>query len=275
MQPAQKDLDGVYRHTWDSLGAMVEDAFSDDAQSLHNAEDIRERIQNNTNSKWANHKTPDDLRTMLVSPDKKLLRAIDAMRSTLADDLALPTVPRRRVRHGREDGEEMDADRWLVREPNCWDRTVRESVPRRTVIIGINLSVHCQQKPAELLYRGAAACALADVLTLRGMNVGIVGFLVVNGMSSGCPELVSKVEIKAPDMPLDMAALSTAACEIGFFRMVMVYATARRAIGKLDGSLGGPSHLPECDRAGLTYVIEQSVCSHDAAVDWLREAVSE
>ena len=60
---------------------------------------------------------------------------------------------------GLDEGEELDADRWLNREPNCWEKIVREAQPRKTVTIGVNLTVYAVQDPQSLIYRGAAACA--------------------------------------------------------------------------------------------------------------------
>ena len=74
-------------------------------------------------------------------------------------------------------GEEaLDADRCLARSLAPWDRNVREHQARRTVTIGCNLSVNAGVPPKQLLYRGAAALVLADILSSRGLNVGIVLF---------------------------------------------------------------------------------------------------
>jgi len=272
--PATRCEDGIYRHGWESVAELVADAFTDRAQSDANREDVARRIANNEGSRWANHHTVASVTAAVGSPSKKLLGAIDAMRESLADDVILPVVPRRKMRHGRDEGDELDPDRWLIREPFAWDRCEREMRSRNSVGIGINLSVHAGQKPEELLYRGAAACALADLLAARRLNVRITGFLVVHNMSAGCPELVSQVELKSSDMPLDMAAIATAACDIGFFRLVMVYATARHASGRLDGALGAPAALPDADRRGLDFIINHDVCSRDSAADWLREILN-
>lgn len=272
--PATRGEDGVHRCGWESVADLVADAFSDRAQSEANREDIARRIAGAEGGRWANHHTVASIKAAVGSPSKKLLGAIDAMRESLADDVHLPVVPRRKVRHGRDEGDALDPDRWLIREPMAWDRCERELRSRTNVGIGINLSVHAGQKPDELLYRGAAACALADLLAARGLNVRIIGFLVVESMSAECPQLVSQVELKAPDMPLDMATIATAACDIGFFRLVMVYATARHASGKLDRALGTPAGLPAGDRRGLDFIVNHDVCSRDSAAEWLRDILS-
>jgi len=268
--PVSRDSDGVYRFQWDSVGDAVADAFADRAQSEESRADLARRIQDAEGGKWANHHTKESMRKAVGNPRPASLKAIDEMREALADELVTPVVPRRRVRHGREDGDELDPDRWLIREPMAWGRSEREPRNRLTVTIGLNLSVHAFQKPDELLFRGAAACALADLLTVRGLNVAIVGFLAVSDMSRQCGKIVSKVELKSSEMPLDLGAIATAACDIGFLRLVMAYGTARHALGKLDECLGRPISLPPADRNGLDYVIDNDVTSQEAALKWLK-----
>jgi len=77
------------------------------------------------------------------------------MRRAVDRSLDLPTTPRRKVRRGLDWGDELDADRWLVREPNAWERSIREQQPRRTITIGCNITVGAAVRPEQLLYRGA------------------------------------------------------------------------------------------------------------------------
>jgi len=263
----------VHRFAWDSVSELVADALSDRAQSEEARRFIRDGVhREHAGDRWANRHTVATLRKAVSDPSAKLLSAIDEMRGHLVDDLALPTAPRRRVRRGLESGDEMDPDRWLVRNPYCWEQSQREPQPRRTVTIGVNVTVYWAQEPEELLYRGAAACALADVLTARGLNVRILGLSVGSDCSSRVRKLVTTVELKRGDMPLDMAALATAVCDIGFFRMIVMPAEFRHLPGAVDHGLGtrGNQALPQADRRGIDYLIESDVTSREAAVKWLR-----
>jgi hypothetical protein len=266
-------LDGFHRWQWGSVADLVADAFGHAAaQSASNVLNITQSIRNESGGRWANHQTPESLQRLVHNPDPRLLAAIEEMREKLADEVTLPTAPRRRIRHGRADGDELDADRWLYRIPEAWDKSERIPQPRGTLEIFINLTVHCKQTPAELLYRGAAACALADLLSAQGRNVGICGFLVSDGMSKESRKVVAKVRLKEPEMPLDMAAVAAAACEIGFFRMAMIHATARHVPGPLNDGFGHPAGLPEADAETADFVIGGEVRSESAAVNWLRTA---
>ena len=82
---------------------------------------------------------------------------------------------------------------------------------------------------------------------------------------------VLRCSIKAPDMPLDLSALTFALCEIAFCRCVAVCVGARRWPGRLVGNLGYSRNLSEADRKGLDYLIDADVFGENAAIEWLRE----
>jgi len=271
--PAVRGTDGFHRWQWDSVADLVADAFGHAAaQSATNVVLISQSIRQESNGRWANGQTPESLQQLVRNPDRRLLTAIGEMREKLASEVVPPQVPRRKIRHGRADGDELDADRWLHRIPEAWDKSERVPQPRGTLEIFIDLTVHCKQTPAELLYRGAAACALADQLAEQGRNVGVCGFLVCSGMSRDSRKVVAKVRLKEPEMPLDMAAVATAACEIGFFRMAMIHAAARHAVGQLNDGFGHPANLPEADAETADFVIGGNIRNETAAVNWLRAA---
>lgn len=273
---AELGADGIHRMMFASLSDVVEDAFTDWAVTEESRQTLRRLYASQVDSEWANYHSESSLKASLANPKAELIEAIESLRKELVEDLELPATPRRRVRRGQDWGDELDADRYLVRDPQGWSRSVRETVQTRTVTVGVNLTVHCGQSASELLYRGAAACALADVLTNRGVNVRIVGFSVGGDCSNQSSKLVTMVEIKASDMPLDMASLATALCDIGFCRMVVYFAEGRHLPGKVSGYLGhrGGQYLPGPDRTAMDYLVESRVTTRQAAVEWLKEQMN-
>jgi len=265
--------DGVGRLSWSGLADAVEDALRDYAQNEDARVYLRDLHRTHQRTKWANNHTLDSLQKAVSEPDAMILNEITAMREELLGDVALPTRPRRKLRRGQDWGDELDPDRFLAREPSAWERFERESQSRRTVTIGVNLTVACGQTPDELLYRGAAAIALADLLTQRGVNVRVLGFSVGEDVSSNVRKLVSTLELKSADMPLDTASLATAVCDVGFYRMVVMPAEFRHLPGTVSKMLGtrGHQYLPGPDRMQIDYLVESCVTSRQAAVTWLRE----
>ncbi len=274
--PVCQDADGIARYEFGSVGEAVIDSMADYAQNDGNLEYIRERLAEHLTGSddWGNYYTREKLLDAIGNPPAALVEAVEAMRAELTEELAPPATPRRRVRHGQEFGDELDSDRWLVRDLAPWDRNVREMQPKRTVTIGVNLTVSCMQRAATLLYRGAAAVALADILTARGVNVGIVAFWSCSDISPQCPKVVARYTVKQPDMPLDLGAVTTALSEIAFARIVGLYGLGRHVPGELHRGMGVCEKLPVQDRRGLDYFVGQDITYRDAAVCWLRRAMA-
>jgi len=273
---ARRGADGTYRYEFGSVIEAVRDALDDYAQNDANAEFLRIRQAHalSGEDRWANHFTHARFMRELANPSKRLLDAVDQMRAKLLDEVAVPDSPRRRIRRGQEWGEELDADRWLVRDLSPWERNVRESQPRRTVTIGCNLTVDSKTKPHQLLYRGAAALALADVLTRRGINVGIVLFYSSWKSTNMVRQAVIRYSVKDPLMPLDISTVALAMCEITFFRVVCAIGSIRHFPGAVRKGLGYVTHLPPTDRDTVDFLIDADVLGEQAAIAWLRTCLT-
>jgi len=272
---AQKCADGVYRYEYTSITDAVQTALSDYAQNAGNQEFLRNRMNEALSGKdpWASRYTRERFLGELANPKQSLLDAVDKMRAQLVESVELPSRPRRRIRHGQEFGEELDVDRWLSRDPYCWDRNVREQQPSRYVTIGCNLAVNASVKASQLLYRGAAALALADILTQQGVNVEIVCFDSVRRPTEVVQQGVIRYVVKAGNMPLDIASVAFAMCEIAFFRVVGAIGGSKHWPGKISEGLGSAAALPAADRKGLDYLIDSNVLGEHAAAEWLRNIV--
>jgi hypothetical protein len=268
---ATQCADGVWRYECGSVTEAVKDALDDYAQNANTQEYLRGRMLTalGGGDSWANNFTRARFVKELSDPSRHLLEAVDRMRERLVGEVAAPSTPRRRVRRGQEFGEELDSDRYLAHSLSPWDRNVREQQARRTVTIGCNLSVNAGARPEQLLYRGAAALALADILSSRGVNVGIVLFNSRTDPTDRVERAVERYVVKDPLMPLDVSAVAFAMCEIAFFRVVSALGGMRHFPGKHHVGLGCVSVLPTADREGLDYLVEADVLSEDAAVEWL------
>jgi len=272
---AKRGADGIYRYEFGSVIEAVRDALDDYAQNDANAEYLRARQARamSGRDRWANHFTRARFMRELANPSKRLLDAVDQMRAKLLDEVAVPDSPRRRVRRGQEWGEELDADRWLARDLSPWERNVRESQPRRTVTIGCNLTVDGKTKPHQLLYRGAAALALADVLTRRGINVGITLLYSTKQPTDMVSRAVVRYLVKDPLMPLDISAVALAMCEIAFFRVICAIGSMRHFPGAVNKSLGVVTNLLQADHNSVDYMIDADILGEQAAEAWLRSCL--
>ncbi len=273
---AVRGEDGIHRIEFGSIREIIEDALSDYAQNDHNRERLRSLLADclSGESKWANHYTREKLVENVFSPPAHLIGAIDKMREHLAGEVELPLKPRRKLRRGLDWGDTLDADRWLARDPSPWERIERKAEVRRLVRIGCNLAVSWKVKPLQLLYRGAAALALADHLTRKGCSVGVTLYKAVGEATSQVKRGLVKCEIKRPDMPMDLPALAFSMCEIAFFRCAVITAAGRRWPGILKDGLGTPRGLSVHDRSEVDFLIESDVLSEGEAISWLRQQVT-
>src|SRR5262249_42681827 len=85
---------------------------------------------------------------------------------------------------------------------------------------------------------------------------------------------LTKIVVKAPDGPLDPAALATSMSDIGFARMVGVYGGARRLPGVVNSGFGQRASIPPADRVGIDYLIEHEITTREAAIAWLKSCLA-
>lgn len=272
--PVVRDADGIDRITFDSVGQAVADAMSDYAQNEGNRTFIASALAAHLtgHDAWANHYTREKLLATIAEPPGHLLEAVERMRAQLLEEVAPPVCTRRRLRRNQEWGEELTPEAVLARSLTPWERMAREHQPRRSVVVGVNLTVDAGRRAEHLLWRGAAAAALADLLTQRGVSVEIVAFWSLSEMSSTSRRVVSRYGVKRADMPLDLGAVSVALAEIAYARLVALYGLARHLPGVLSHGLGVCEPLPAADRAGIDYLAEADILSEPAAVRWLKAA---
>lgn len=280
---AQKGADGVYRYEFASLDAAVKHARFGDA-AVHGTDLTITGILaahgvavtgggEGPGGGWTNHYNYARLAEDAANPPAHLLDAVNSMRQRMIDRVAPPNATRRRLRRGRDWGDDIDSDRFLARDPMMWNRVEREPQSKRSVMIGCNLAVNAGRKPEDLLWRGASALALADVLTQRGVNVGVVLFSSVGTPSSVVNRGVIKYMAKDPQMPLDLGALAFAMCEIAWFRLVAAVGDSKLWPGRLSGGLGSANPLPVADRRGLDFIIDEDVIGQTGAEQWLKAAI--
>jgi hypothetical protein len=275
--PVTRCADGIDRITFDSVSEAVIDSLADYAQNAGNRDFVANRLCEHLcgHDAWANNFTREQLLDTIANPPQHLLDAVEDMRRQLVDEISPPVCSRRRIRRNQDFGDELTPESVLVRSLTPWERTTRETQPKRSVTIGVNLTVHAGQRAEHLLWRGAAAAALADILTQRGLNVEIVAFWTIGKMSNLSDMVVSRYVIKRADMPLDVGSVSVALAEIAYARLVALYGLARHMEGVLSDSLGYCEHLPQQDRAGIDYLSETNITSRGSAESWLRTCASQ
>ena len=234
--------------------------------------DLDSRVRKHQRTEWLGFRTIEGLRKVLEQGREDLTAMVEKMRERISNELPIPTANKRRVRRGRESGDEIDADRFLSRIPEMWNRIESDEVPANRVVVKVNAAVSGSQKERHMAYRAAAALALADALTERGASVEVQLIWCSREKTDEAAQTVSKVVVKRSDQPMSVADLAAACCDVGVVRMGLVIGTARMLPGRLHSGLGFPMEMPE-DLRAEGFTVDRQIESERDAIEWVKTAV--
>jgi hypothetical protein len=190
--------------------------------------------------------------------------------------------PRSRVRRGRwssDDGDEIDVDR-LRAGQNCWRQTVREERDApQTLALVFSLSTSCSRAAEEVLWRGAVAIILSDLLEAAGFRVELwAANYVARGYRDGS-DAFQAVRLKASESPVDIATLVNGIAG-WFFRTVVFQVYHAETAATPTDSLGTPrtihAELPEVQElaGGARLLVIDGVWDRAEAEAKVREVMS-
>jgi hypothetical protein len=196
-------------------------------------------------------------------------------------DLPRPTDRKRRTRWSEDGGDEIDHDRLRSGQLDCWRQQRRESCQAPQHVVVVCQIGALQSVPArDLLWRGAAAIALADLLEQAGYRVTLwaCGRSVMNTFSrrpgGEVQYSVRACRLKASDEPVNAAALANAVCG-WMYRLVWLQEHAVERPGWAHGGRTVPL-LPEDVEEladGQPVLVIQDIYDREAAVKKAGEAV--
>lgn len=225
---------------------------------------------------WVNYQTPTKLQAALVSCPASLLSAVEDVKRAIEDKVDAPQQRRRKRAHKLEMGDELDPIAWVQRDPAGWSDTHREYRTKQVVKIGVNTATSNGLDQKHVVFRGAAAVALADVLTAQGFSVEVVLFSASRGADSSHPNqvFVQTSVVKPADAPLDVSTAAVCLAEIGFRRLIGLAVECRACVGEPNIGLGQPVTLPSEFRKGFDVIIDYNVSRMDQAVTVVLEALA-
>lgn len=125
------------------------------------------------------------------------------------------------IRYSEVPGMDVDIERYLEGEPQCWRdvRDISREGPGRAVRVVFNLSASAAVAPRVLMARGAAVAALVQLLELSGVRTEmVVGFCTQNSM---CGAEVY-VTLKHADEAVDPSTLAFGICHPAMSRRLML-----------------------------------------------------
>ncbi len=258
------DDNGVARYEFGSITECVECAYSDELRDPVNRK-LAGSYPEKGREKFFNYQNRDTLMAALDKTPRHLLNAVADVKERIESRIEMPVAPRRKRKYGMDQGDELSLDAWVQRNPEGWTDMVRENKPKHVVRIGINVAIMCTKKPKDLLYRGAAAAALADIVTTKGYSAEVTVFDARVGLTYKEPKHLQIITAKPANAPLDLGAIAVAASEIGFFRVIHLINACRLAEGQVNDDQGQVSSIFEEYRRGYDAILDGNVFTIDDA----------
>lgn len=275
----ERGEDGVWRAELNSIGEIVELTLSTGAgYNLINAGRVDRsiaEIDRDFDRSWYNHHSIKSILQALQEAPKDLVEEVMRVKDDLDRDIPVPAQKRRQIRHKQEEGDELDPDSWRMGRTDGWSSVRRESTPKRVIRIGVNVAILGSGEQADVIHRGAAAVALADLLTEQGYSVELMAVSCSRNVANETDAIfIMSVPVKHSDMPMDVGAVTFALSDIAFFRAIMLRARGRLLPERftISGDWGNTTTLPADDRAQYDYFIDSDVKSRQKAIDTVRAA---
>jgi len=141
-------------------------------------------------------------------------------------------------------------------------------------VVGVNLSTSWDARPQDVVYRGAAAAAVVDILTSRGVAVEVRAMKTLKDWTAS-PASALVVTVQASDSPMDIGALSSALSDLGIVRLGFTCGGSRLLGPGLSQSFGRPCDAPDWLTADVDYMVPRQVETLGAAIDWARKVMAE
>lgn len=195
------------------------------------------------------------------------------------DGLLPPRCVRRKARWSADGGDEVEYDRLRAGQGEFWRTTAREEQRGpTTVTVFAAVSTSACRKPEEILWRGAAAIVLADLLEKAGYRVELVACNHVSWAYRNDDGGFQAVTLKHAEQPLDIAAVVNGLAG-WFFRTVFFQAYHVDRPAEVELNYGNPRPIspnlePVREIAGNSHVeIIDGIWSRPAAVAKVRQVV--
>lgn len=201
------------------------------------------------NDGWANRHTPRSFAAAPNSPRPDSLRALDAMVEQIRG-MAIDAggryerSARKRVRN-REHGDEINVDKYYTGDVMMWGRFEQKRVVKQVVRLAVNVGANGSQGQNKLMYRGAAAIALAETLEASGVSVQLDAIYIHGRADKSHSSITTCVTVKEAGQPIDRGVLLANFADIGYMRVInlgllvcVAHAGMTRGLGVPQGRLG-------------------------------------
>lgn len=218
---------------------------------------------------WRTQEISDIKACLSGNCPKHILAAVQKIKDEIEAFVEPPVQSRRKRVHFQEEGDELDPVAWIQRRADGWDDTVQTYKPRPIIRIGIDQTISGAEKWRTLAARGGAAAALADIYTSMGHSVEVIAFTSVGNLPE-LGQIISSIQCKSPDAPMDLGLLTYTTASTAFWRAVALIATWRLCKNGVSMGLGPILPVPKEFREELDFFIPTAVRPENV-VEWVKE----
>lgn len=260
------DIDGLAVMEFESVNALIECAFArgqgNGSHGAIKADDIMMQVDS-----WTDGKCYTDVQDAMRVAPTDLLREVHRVRAAIEDKIEPPVRKRRTRRQRQPQGDELNAEAWIQRDPEGWIDIQHRRVYKHVVSIGVNLVTPCTFDQSKLTYRGALVAALTDCFTTLGHSVHVDLVYTSLNTCSAWRKTVVVCTVKHSDSPLDIASLTYTTGSIAFSRLGVLCAEIRCCQGEIDCGCGSPAAIPKSMRDRYDIVFDLDILDFDRAVE--------
>lgn len=273
-----EDIDRNTRSvSFDSVNELVRYASGGeilDAQCrAYNHSKARDTLTADGRSNWYNGFDLTKIEHFLRSTPTYLLDAINEVRDQIIDEIPIPQRKRRNRRRNQEFGDSIDVDACVTRRTDGWERLDRLPQDAKSVRVAINPAVLAHRRSNDLVYRGAVAAVVTDMLEASGCAVELSAVSITSNASEYTRRLYTTVIVKESGDPLDVCSLAYVTGEIGFYRRIFLSVRPRIVKGRVSSGLGSTAEFNLDDHKDYDIVIDSNITSLHSAVSLVKQVI--
>lgn len=160
---AKKDMENRWLYlSFDGVDELMktamrykEDEFKDAHDNWRHCFDEKDR--------WNGNHTLSMVAEELLEPAPKMASVLESGSSLFDSDDWATEKPRRKVLRRLDEGDEIDVDRWLQREPDMWEESRKVQGSRFGVRIGVNIATSAHVGEEGFKWRTSAVVAILSI----------------------------------------------------------------------------------------------------------------
>jgi len=152
-----------------------------------------------------------------------------------------PKSRKRRQTWSEDSGDEFDTDRFRAGQAPWLECRAQSVTAPQRLTLWIDTSTNAYRNPEEMIWRGAAAVIIADLLEAAGFQVEIFGVAGTDNTFHNGNNFRLAYRMKRHDQPLDMSSLANAVS--GWYYRTVAFQAYYGEKSKVRRNLGFPCKL--------------------------------